>query len=242
MLTHSVLYKKTLYDVPYASAILFAISTDMGRTPVSISDTRVCVIPKRSASCFCVIPSFVRKPRRAIAGFPSGKTSSMEYSSSPSSLTGREESLASSSKLFIALQRLSAWSLGTVRQISVNAPVVCIFMCANISNLHQFDGSISYFPYSNISGLAFVQMTMVHILFADNFSVMMPVGSFRPQSTKLQFKQVQSIPDVGRQFVFLLASLAGCTHSPVLIIVQGSLLIFLKNKYIHFGYIVNITS
>ena len=81
-------YRNTLYGRLNSSPRRLAIFVEIGRFPFSISEMAFWLTPRRAASSACVRSSLPRKPRKAIAGQPSGKTSSALTISSPSELTG----------------------------------------------------------------------------------------------------------------------------------------------------------
>lgn len=82
-------YKNTLYEMSKVLPIVTAIDSGMGDFPLSMSARQSCVIPSFSANSCCVQPIFPRNPRKAIAGEPSGKTSSALTTSSPCELNRR---------------------------------------------------------------------------------------------------------------------------------------------------------
>jgi hypothetical protein len=222
-------YKKTLYEILYASPIRFAMSTEIARVPFSISETWCGSIPKAEASSFCLRPSRARKPRNLLPGLDSGKTSFKEYDSSPSSFTGQDKSISSNMPV-IALHKESADSLGTARCISVKAPVVRVFMRSNIKSPYV-SRQIRNLPHRHITRLAFVQMKMAPVRLAFDFPLMVPVQTLWAFLLQFFGKKIKGGSDCLRQFTFLFTRLASEGHRPerFLFILQDWLFCFLKN-------------
>jgi hypothetical protein len=85
--------RKILYEMSNVSLMRLAIPKLMERAPFSISEMWNWRMPSFPAIAFWLKPFRHRKPRRRLPGWESGKTSSAENGSTPSSLMRRMSSL-----------------------------------------------------------------------------------------------------------------------------------------------------